>query len=149
MTPQQAIVRLVAGASLSEEEMAALTTELLEGRVTPAQIGGLAVALRMKGETTDELAGAARAMRAHMTPVDGVPAGAVDTCGTGGDGASTLNVSTAAGLVVAAAGVPVAKHGNRAASGTVGGADVLEAMGVRLALDPGAASACLREVGFV
>ncbi|HXJ37057.1 MAG TPA: anthranilate phosphoribosyltransferase [Candidatus Eisenbacteria bacterium] len=149
MTPQAALGRLVGGDSLAEDEMAALMTALLDGQMTPAQIGAIAVALRMKGESEAELAGAARAMRAHMTRVEGAPAGAVDTCGTGGDGAATLNVSTAAGLVVAAAGVPVAKHGNRAASGSVGGADVLEGLGVRLVLDPAAASACLREVGFV
>jgi anthranilate phosphoribosyltransferase len=148
MTPEQAIARLVGGGSLGEDEMAAVMEALFTGRMTPAQLGGLAVGLRMKGESVDELAGAARALRAHMTRVPGAPPDAIDTCGTGGDGASTLNVSTAAALVVAAAGVPVAKHGNRAASGTVGGADVLEALGVRLALSPAAAAACLRETGF-
>ena len=148
MTPERAIARLVGGGSLAEDEMAAVMTSLFEGRVTAAQLGGLAIALRMKGESVDELTGAAKMLRAHMTRVPGVPADAIDTCGTGGDGASTLNVSTAAALVVAAAGVPVAKHGNRAASGTVGGADVLEALGVRLALDPAAAGSCLRETGF-
>ena len=148
MTAEQAIARLVGGGSLGEDEMAAVMAVLFEGRMTPAQLAGLAVGLRMKGESVDELAGAARALRAHMTPVPGAPANAIDTCGTGGDGASTLNVSTAAALVVAAAGVPVAKHGNRAASGTVGGADVLEALGVRIALEPAAAAACLRETGF-
>jgi anthranilate phosphoribosyltransferase len=148
MTPAAAIARVVGGASLTEDEMAAVTTTLLAGGMTPAQIAGLAIGLRTKGETVDELVGAARALRAHMTRVPDVPAGTVDTCGTGGDGASTLNVSTAAALVVAAAGVPVAKHGNRAASGTCGGADVLEALGVRLALDGATASRCLRETGF-
>jgi anthranilate phosphoribosyltransferase len=117
--------------------------------MTPAQLGAIAIGLRMKGESVDELTGAARAMRAHMTRVPGEPAAAVDTCGTGGDGASTLNVSTAAGLVAAAAGIPVAKHGNRAASGLVGGADVLEALGVAPLVDPARAAVCLREVGFV
>lgn len=149
MTPEVAIRRVVTGESLAEDEMAALMDFLLDGRMTAAQIGGLAVALRMKGESVDELTGAAQALRRHMARVPGVPDGAVDTCGTGGDGASTLNVSTVAALVVAASGVPVAKHGNRAASGTVGGADVLDALGVTLALDPAVASACLRETGFV
>ena len=149
MTPEVAIARVVAGGSLSEADMTALMGTLLDGRMTPAQIGGLAVGLRMRGESVDELTGAARALRSHMARVPDVPEGAIDTCGTGGDGASTFNVSTAAALVVAAAGVPVAKHGNRAASGTVGGADVLEALGVRLGLDPVVASACLRETGFV
>jgi anthranilate phosphoribosyltransferase len=149
MTPEAAIRHVVGGTSLAEDEMASLMTWLLEGRMSPAQIGGFAIGLRMKGESVDELVGAARALRAHMSAVPNVQAGAIDTCGTGGDGAGTLNVSTAAALVVAAAGVPVAKHGNRAASGTVGGADVLEALGVHLALEPAAASACLRENGFV
>lgn len=149
MTPEAAIARLVGGGSLAEGEMATLVTRVLEGAMAPSQLGALCVALRMKGESVDELVGAARTMRAHMTRVPDVPPDAIDTCGTGGDGHGTFNISTAAALVVAAAGVPVAKHGNRAASGTVGGADVLEALGVDLALDPATASACLRETGFV
>jgi anthranilate phosphoribosyltransferase len=145
---RDAIARVVDGHDLSEDAMAAAIETILAGGATPVQIAGLLVALRMKGETVDELAGGARALRAHAVPVRDVPGGAVDTCGTGGDGAGTLNVSTAAGLVTAAAGVPVAKHGNRAASGTVGGADVLEALGVRVDLPPEAASACLARVGF-
>jgi anthranilate phosphoribosyltransferase len=102
----------------------------------------------MKGETVGELVSAARVLRAHAIAVPGVPADAIDTCGTGGDGAGTLNVSTAAGLVAAACGVPVAKHGNRAISGRVGGADVLEALGVRLELPPARLGECLRSTGF-
>jgi anthranilate phosphoribosyltransferase len=149
MTPERAIARLVGGDSLAEDEMAALVTRVLEGTMAPSQLAALCMGLRMKGESVDELVGAARTMRAHMTRVPDVPSNAIDTCGTGGDGLGTLNISTAAALVVAAAGIPVAKHGNRAASGTVGGADVLEALGVELALDPATASACLRETGFV
>jgi anthranilate phosphoribosyltransferase len=145
---REAIARVLDGHDLSEDAMAAAVETILAGGATPVQIAGFLVALRMKGETVDELAGGARALRAHAVPVRDVPGGAVDTCGTGGDGAGTLNVSTAAGLVAAAAGVPVAKHGNRAASGTVGGADVLEALGVRVDLPPEAASACLARVGF-
>jgi anthranilate phosphoribosyltransferase len=145
---RKALARVVEGHDLSEVEMAAAVEAILAGTASAAQIGGLLVALRMKGETVDELTGAARVLRAHAVPIPGVPDGAVDTCGTGGDGAATLNVSTAAGLVAAAAGVPVAKHGNRAVSGTVGGADVLEALGVALVLPPVALGACLRTVGF-
>src|SRR5437773_1984476 len=128
--------------------MAACMEEVLSGEASPAQVAGLLVALRMKGEVVAELAGAARVLRAHAVPIPDVPADAIDTCGTGGDGAGTLNVSTAAGLVAAAAGVPVAKPGNRAVSGAVGGADVLEALGVALTLSPAALSACLGTVGF-
>jgi anthranilate phosphoribosyltransferase len=148
VTLRDAIARVVDGRDLSESEMATAVEAILVGEATAAQIGAFLVALRMKGETLDELTGAAQTMRAHALGV-AAPPEAVDTCGTGGDGASTLNVSTAAGLVVAAAGVPVAKHGNRAVSGTVGGADVLEALGVRVALSPADAAACLTEVGFV
>jgi anthranilate phosphoribosyltransferase len=145
---REALARVVEGRDLGADEMAAAMNAILDGSATPAQIAGFAVALRMKGESVDELTGAARALRAHAVPIPDVPPGAIDTCGTGGDGAGTVNVSTAAGLVVAAAGVPVAKHGNRAVSGAVGGADVLEALGVALTLPPPALSACLREVGF-
>jgi len=145
---RETIRRIVDGHELSEAEMAASIVAILGGGASPAEIGGFLVALRMRGETVAELAGAARVLRAHAVPIPDVPPGAVDTCGTGGDGARSLNVSTAAGLVAAAAGVPVAKHGNRAVSGAVGGADVLESLGVTLELPPAALSACLRTVGF-
>ena len=148
MPLRDTIRRVVDGHELSEAEMASAMEAILTGGATGAEIGGFLVALRMRGETVGELAGAARVLRAHAVPILDVPPGAIDTCGTGGDGAGTLNVSTAAGLVAAGAGVPVAKHGNRAVSGTVGGADVLEALGVTLDLAPDALSACLREVGF-
>jgi anthranilate phosphoribosyltransferase len=144
----EAIRRVVDGHDLAAEEMGAAMEAMLGGEAGPAEIGAFLVALRMKGETAAELAAAAAVMRARAEPVPDVVPGAVDTCGTGGDGAATLNVSTAAGLVAAAAGVPVAKHGNRAVSGAVGGADVLEALGVTLELPPVALGACLRTVGF-
>jgi anthranilate phosphoribosyltransferase len=143
-----ALARLVERHDLSAAEMTAAMEDVLAGGATAAQTAGFLVALCMKGETPDELAAAARVMYAHAAVVPGVPAHAIDTCGTGGDGAGILNVSTVSGLVVAAAGVPVAKHGNRAVSGSVGGADVLEALGVELELSPEALGACLREVGF-
>ncbi|HLY37900.1 MAG TPA: anthranilate phosphoribosyltransferase [Candidatus Binatia bacterium] len=142
-----AIRRLVDGGDLSEAEMAGCMETILAGGADPAAVAGFLVALRLKGETVAELVAGARVLRAHAVPV-AAPPGAVDTCGTGGDGARTLNVSTAAGLVAAAAGVPVAKHGNRAISGAIGGADVLEALGVTVELPPDVLSACLREVGF-
>jgi anthranilate phosphoribosyltransferase len=145
---REAIGRVVDGYDLSEAEMAAAVETILAGSATPAEIAGLLVALRMKGETVSELVAAARVMRAHAVPVPEVPADAIDTCGTGGDGARTLNVSTLAGLVAAGAGARVAKHGNRAVSGAVGGADVLEALGVELTLAPDALGACLQSVGF-
>jgi anthranilate phosphoribosyltransferase len=145
---RETIRRIVDGHELSEDETARAVETILTGGASAAEIAGFLVALRMRGETTAELAGAARVLRAHAVRIPDVPSGAIDTCGTGGDGAGTLNVSTAAGLVAAAAGVPVAKHGNRAVSGAVGGADVLEALGVTLELPPPALSACLRTVGF-
>jgi anthranilate phosphoribosyltransferase len=145
---RETIRRIVDGHELSEAETARAVETILSGGASAAEIAGFLVALRMRGETTAELTGAARVLRAHAVRIPDVPSGAIDTCGTGGDGAGTLNVSTAAGLVAAAAGAPVAKHGNRAVSGTVGGADVLEALGVTLELPPPALSACLRTVGF-
>jgi len=143
-----ALARTVAHESLSEAEMEAVMRQLMEGAATPAQIGALLIALRMKGETVDEITGAVRAMRAFAAHVHPRAAVVVDTCGTGGDQRGTFNISTAAALIVAGAGLPVAKHGNRAMSGRVGGADVLEALGVKIELPPDRVAACLDEVGL-
>jgi anthranilate phosphoribosyltransferase len=136
--------------SLSLEQAEKAMTSILSGEATTAQIAGFLVALRMKGETVDELAGFARAMRAHASPVP-FDAGAeplVDTCGTGGDGTGTFNISTVAAFVVAGAGLRVAKHGNRSASSRCGSADLFEALGVNIALTPAQMAECLREVGM-
>lgn len=143
---RSAIACVVGGESLSEARMHAVADAIMDGGATPAQIGALLSALRMKGETVDELVGVARAMRARMARVE-YAGPVVDTCGTGGDGAELFNVSTAAALVVAGAGVAVAKHGNRAQSGRVGGADVLEALGVRIDLSPAGVARCLERAG--
>jgi anthranilate phosphoribosyltransferase len=148
LTVPAAIARLADGRDLGGAGMAEVMEAVLAGAATPAQVGALLLGLRQKGETVDELVGAARVLRAHATTLPDAPPDAVDTCGTGGDGARTFNVSTAAAFVVAAAGVPVAKHGNRAVSGSVGSADVLEMLGVRIDLAPDALAACLREVGI-
>jgi len=121
---------------------------VMVGEATPAQLGALLAALAVRGETVDEIAGFAAGLRAAAVPVP-VPDGAIDTCGTGGDGSNSFNVSTASALVVAAAGVPVAKHGNRAASSRCGSADVLEKLGVVITLAPTAAEKLLHHVGFV
>jgi anthranilate phosphoribosyltransferase len=146
---REAITHLVAGGSLSEAEAVATMEEIMTGVATPSQLGAFLTALRLKGETVDEVAGLARVMREQAVHVP-LPSHihAVDTCGTGGDSAGTFNVSTAAGLVVAALGQPVAKHGNRAASSRCGSADVLEALGVKLELGPEQVAACVEEVGF-
>jgi len=148
MSARGALETLLAGRTLDAEQTGALFEALLAGTVPPAQVAALLVALRLLGETADELVGAARVLRAHAIAVPGAGADAVDTCGTGGDGKGTFNVSTAAALVVAGAGVPVAKHGNRAVSGAVGSTDVLEALGVVVELPPARLAACLREVGI-
>jgi anthranilate phosphoribosyltransferase len=145
---QAAIARAVAGADLDAAEMSAAFRAIMEGEATPAQIGGLLVALRVKGETVTEIAAAAQVMREFSLKVDVAPERLVDTCGTGGDGAGLFNVSTAAAFVVAAAGGRVAKHGNRSVSSASGSADVLEALGVRIELPPSAIARCIDAVGF-
>jgi anthranilate phosphoribosyltransferase len=148
MTPESAVARLAERRDLVEDEMAAVMESILTGRASPAEIAAILLGLRAKGETVAELVGAARTLRAHAVQLPGAPPDAIDTCGTGGDGARTFNVSTAAALVVAAAGVPVAKHGNRAASSSAGSADVLEELGVVIELDPVVLARCLDEVGI-
>jgi anthranilate phosphoribosyltransferase/anthranilate synthase/phosphoribosyltransferase len=125
------LAKLGRGETLSEQESAAAFGIVMDGEATQAQIGGMLMAMRARGETVAELTGAVTAMRARMTRI-AAPPGAIDVCGTGGDGAATLNVSTAVTFVVAACGVPVAKHGNRALSSRAGGADVLLALGVNI-----------------
>jgi anthranilate phosphoribosyltransferase len=142
-----ALAAVVDGRTLSMDEARAAMGAVMDGEATPAQLAALLVALRMRGETIEELAGFAGAMRDRVVRVE-APAGTVDTCGTGGDKSGTFNISTCAALVVAAAGVPVAKHGNRAMTSQSGSADVLEALGVRTDHDAGSAAAALREVGF-
>jgi anthranilate phosphoribosyltransferase len=142
-----ALAAVVDGRTLSMNEAHAAMGSVMEGESTPAQLAALLVALRMRGETIEELAGFAAAMRERVLPVE-APAGTIDVVGTGGDGAGTFNVSTASALVVAAAGVPVAKHGNRAITSRAGSADVLEALGVRTDHDPASAAAALRDIGF-
>lgn len=130
----EALNRVVAKQNLSQEEMASVMRAVMTGAASPAQIAGLLVALRMKGETVEEITGAAMVMRELATPVKVTSEHLVDTCGTGGDGANIFNVSTAAAFVVAAAGARVAKHGNRSVSSSTGSADVLEAAGVNLGI---------------
>lgn len=144
----RALARVCEGSSLTAQEAAAAFDQIMAGEATPALIGGLLAALRVKGETVAELVGAARAMRRRAERVTSRKHPLVDTCGTGGDGGRTFSVSTVAALIAAGAGVAVAKHGNRAASGRFGGADALEALGVAIDLSPERASLCLDEVGM-
>lgn len=144
---KQAIAKLVEGKSLTEEEARQTMAQIMDGQATPAQLGGFLVALRMKGETPEEIAGLARTMRSRALAVR-ANGDLLDTCGTGGDGSGTYNISTATALVAAAAGLKVAKHGNRSASSKCGSADVLEALGVRIALTPAQAQECLEKIGF-
>jgi len=145
---QQYIARLVEREDLSEQEAQEAMSIIMSGGATDAQIAGFLVALRMKGETVPEIVGCARAMRAAATPINVGDLDVVDTCGTGGTRKGTFNVSTAAALIAAGAGVPIAKHGNRAASGHWGSADVLEALGVNLSAEPGVVERCIREAGI-
>jgi anthranilate phosphoribosyltransferase len=148
VTVQEALTRLLDGHDLSRDEARAVMDEVMSGEATPAQIGGFLVALRVKGETAEEIAGCAEAMRAHVLAVRPQRDDLVDTAGTGGDGARTINISTAAALVAAAAGAGVAKHGNRAVSSSSGSADVLEALGFRLELPPARIERSIDELGF-
>jgi len=140
--------KLAGGETLSADEAEAAFTVIMSGEATPAQIGALLMAMRVRGETVPEIAGAVRAMRSRMTAIE-APDGAIDVCGTGGDGAGTLNVSSAVTFVVAACGVPVAKHGNRALSSRTGGADVLTALGVNIDAPMERLAAILRDAGAV
>ena len=139
--------KIAAGASLDRDEAAAAMRLVMSGEATPAQVGGLLMALRTKGETVEEIEGLADTMLGFANPVL-PPAPVIDTCGTGGDRSGTFNISTVAALVVAGAGVPVAKHGNRAASSICGSADLLEALGVRIDLDATGVERCLAEAGI-
>jgi anthranilate phosphoribosyltransferase len=145
---QDALSRLLDGQDLDRDEARAVMGTIMAGEATPAQIGGFLVALRLKGETADEIAGCAEAMRAHVLAVKPSRGDLVDTAGTGGDGARTFNISTAAALVAAAAGAGVAKHGNRAVSSSSGSADVLEALGFSLELEPERIERSIDELGF-
>jgi anthranilate phosphoribosyltransferase len=145
---QQVITKLLDGKQLARAEARAVMGEIMRGEATPAQIGGFLVALRAKGETPDEIAGCAEAMREHVLPVRPRRDDLVDTAGTGGDGAHTINISTAAALVAAAAGAAVAKHGNRAVSSACGSADVLEALGFTLQQEPQRIARSIDELGF-
>ncbi len=144
---RDAIAALVEGRDLTSDEAAQAMSEIMEGDTTPAQIGAFLTALRVKGETADEIVGMARAMRERSLRVE-VEGQVVDTCGTGGDSSGSFNISTTAGLVLAGAGLKVAKHGNRAASGTTGSADVLEELGVKIDLGPEGVKRCIEETGF-
>ena len=142
-----ALATIVEGGTLSLDEARVAMGAVMDGEATPAQLAALLMGLRMRGETADELAGFATAMRERAVRVE-APPDAIDVVGTGGDGSGTFNISTAAALVVAAAGVPVAKHGNRAMTSKSGSADVLDALGVRIDHDAGSASAALADHGF-
>ena len=143
-----AIAAVIDGRDLSRADMNALMTRIMTGEATDAQIGGFLVGLRFKGETVDEIVGAAEVMRQLATPVSADAAGLVDTCGTGGSGANKFNVSTASAFVAAAAGVRVAKHGNRSASSGSGSADLLETAGAEIMLSPEQVARCIDSVGL-
>lgn len=147
---KEVLGRIAAGGTMSEIQAEEVFEVIMSGDATPAQIGGLLMALRVRGETVEEITGAARIMRSKALHVD-APPGAIDTCGTGGDGSGTYNISTAAAFVVAGAGVPVAKHGNRALSSKSGSADVLGALGIKVDADMALIHECLFEnnIGFL
>src|SRR3979409_236866 len=144
---QPIIGKVATGATLSRDEAASAFDSMMSGEATPSQMGGLLMALRVRGETVDEITGAVAAMRGKMLRVT-APADAVDVVGTGGDGSGSVNVSTCASFIVAGAGVPVAKHGNRALSSRSGAADVLSALGVKIDIKPEHVGRCVAEAGI-
>jgi anthranilate phosphoribosyltransferase len=148
LEPREALWRLAAGESLSREEAESLFDRLIDGEISEPMKAALLVALRMKGEAVHEIAGAAAAMRRRAIRIPHACRGIVDTCGTGGDGRGTFNISTAAALVAAAAGVQVAKHGNRSISSRSGSADVLAALGLKIEISPETAARALETVGL-
>jgi len=141
------IAKVATGATLSREEAASAFDRMMSGEATPSQLGGLLMALRVRGETVDEITGAVSAVRAKMLKVE-APANAVDVVGTGGDGSGSVNVSTCASFIVAGTGVPVAKHGNRALSSRSGAADVLSSLGVKIDITPEQVARCITEAGI-
>lgn len=145
---REALKQVTSGKSLSLDETHHVMSEIMSGNVSPVHIAGLLVALSMKGETAEEIAGAAMAMRHHATRVVCKRADLIDTCGTGGDGLHTFNVSTVSAFVAAGAGVAVAKHGNRAMSGHYGSADLLEGLGVRIDVPPEKVAECIDTIGI-
>jgi anthranilate phosphoribosyltransferase len=145
---KEAIEKAVNKIDLSEAEMMAAMEEVMEGQAMPAQIGSLITALRMKGETVEEVTGAARIMRQKATHINACATTIVDTCGTGGDRLNTFNISTTAAFVVAAAGITVAKHGNRAVSSACGSADVLEALGINVSAGQEIVEECIQQIGI-
>ncbi len=141
------IAKVATGATLSRDEAASAFDSMMSGEATPSQMGGLLMALRVRGETVDEITGAVSAMRSKMLRVT-APPDAVDVVGTGGDGSGSVNVSTCASFIVAGTGVPVAKHGNRALSSRSGAADVLASLGVKIDLTPAQVGQCVQEAGI-
>jgi anthranilate phosphoribosyltransferase len=147
VTPSEAIEQLLQGKPLTRDQARDVMDQVMGGEVTTGQLAGLLIALRAKGETVEEMTGFVESMRSHATPLE-VPPGTIDTCGTGGDRAGTFNISTTAALVAAGAGIPVAKHGNRAASSRCGSADVLEALGVEITLGADGVRRCIDAAGI-
>lgn len=148
MIIQEALAKLLNHQDLDTQQMEEVMYQIMQGEATPSQIAGFVIALRMKGESVNELAAAAKVMRNLSSKVEVGLEDLVDTCGTGGDGSKTFNISTASAIVAASAGVNIAKHGNRSVSSKSGSADVLEALGVRLDLEPEQVARCVQEIGI-
>ncbi len=145
---QEAIQALIAGADLDREKARAVMDQIMSGGATDAQIGAFLIALRIKGESVDEIVGCAEGMREKATPIETARTDLIDTCGTGGDGSGTFNISTTVAFVACGAGLAVAKHGNRSISSQCGSADVLSEMGVNIEASPGQVGECIDEVGI-